>query len=140
VFPYVRTRRELNAISLHCANPGCSWHGDYEQLEGHSQVCEHALITCVHSQCQMKLQRSDMDEHLKSECEYRDVKCDYCGQDVTFASMKKHTDTSCEGAPVTCRYCKEDVLRKDIEKHERDDCDEAPTTCEFHAVGCNHTE
>ena len=36
----------------------------------------------------MKLQRSHLGEHLKSECEYRNVKCDYCGQDVAFASIK----------------------------------------------------
>jgi hypothetical protein len=36
----------------------------------------------------MKLQRSDLGEHLKSECEYRNLKCEYCGQDVTFASIK----------------------------------------------------
>ncbi|CAB4019408.1 TNF receptor-associated factor 2 isoform X1 [Paramuricea clavata] len=140
VFPDVFTKRELNAIPLHCANPGCSWRGAYEQLEGHSQVCEHALIKCVHPQCQMKLQRSHLGEHLKSECEYRNVKCVLCGQDVTFALIMEHVDTSCEGAPVTCRYCKEDVLRKDIERHERHDCNEAPATCEFQAVGCNHVE
>ncbi|CAB4023239.1 TNF receptor-associated factor 3-like [Paramuricea clavata] len=138
IFRDTFTKRELNALHLHCANPGCSWRGTYEQLEGHSEVCEHALIKCVHSQCQMKLQRSDLGEHLKSECEYRHLKCEYCGQDVAFASIKEHVDTSCEGAPVTCRYCKKDVLRKDIEKHERRDCDEVPATCEFQAVGCNH--
>jgi hypothetical protein len=36
----------------------------------------------------MKFQRSHQGEHLKSECEYRNVKCDFCGKDVTFASMK----------------------------------------------------
>ena len=36
----------------------------------------------------MKFQRSNLGEHLKIECEYRNVKCDFCGQDVTFASMK----------------------------------------------------
>ena len=36
----------------------------------------------------MTFQRSHLGEHLKSECEYRNVKCEFCGKDVTFASMK----------------------------------------------------
>ena len=36
----------------------------------------------------MKFQRSHVGEHLKSECEYRNVKCDYCQKEVPFASMK----------------------------------------------------
>ncbi|CAB4043354.1 TNF receptor-associated factor 3-like, partial [Paramuricea clavata] len=138
VFPDVFTKRELNGLCLHCTNQDCLWYGTYEALEGHSTVCEHALINCIHSQCKMKFQRSHQGEHLKIECEYRNVKCDFCGQDVTFALMKEHIGTSCEGAPLTCKYCKEDVLRKDIENHERRDCDEVPATCEFQAVGCNH--
>ena len=36
----------------------------------------------------MEFQRSHVGEHLKSECEYRKVKCDYCQKEVPFASMK----------------------------------------------------
>ena len=47
----------------------------------------------------MKLQRSYMGEHLKSECEYRNVKCDFCRKDVAFASMEVrieyHIVTNC---------------------------------------------
>ncbi|CAB4013191.1 TNF receptor-associated factor 3-like [Paramuricea clavata] len=89
----------------------------------------------------MKFQRFHQGEHLKSECEYRNVKCDFCGKDVAFASMKEHVDTICDGAPVTCKYCnKKDILRTDIERHERRDCEEVPATCEFQAVGCNHAK
>ena len=33
VFPDVFTKRELNGLHLHCANPGCSWQSTYEKLE-----------------------------------------------------------------------------------------------------------
>ncbi|CAB4033740.1 TNF receptor-associated factor 3-like, partial [Paramuricea clavata] len=125
VFPDVFTKRELNGLCLHCTNQGCHWHGTYEALEGHSAVCEHALINCIHSQCRMKFQRSLMGEHLKSECEYRNVKCDFCGKDVTFSSMKEHVDTICEGAPVTCKYyvgCNHDkaLKRRELRQHLND--------------------
>ncbi|CAB4034440.1 TNF receptor-associated factor 2-like, partial [Paramuricea clavata] len=141
VFPDVFTKRELNGLCLHCTNQGCPWHGTYEALERHFAVCEHALINCIHTQCKMKFQRSHQGEHLRSECEYRNVKCDFCGKDVTFASMKEHVDTSYEGAPMTCKYCKKNVLRKDIEKHKRRDCDEVLVDHETgrHNHGqCNH--
>ncbi|XP_028415920.1 TNF receptor-associated factor 3-like [Dendronephthya gigantea] len=138
VFPDAFTKRELRALSLHCANPGCRWHGTYVELEGHSQVCEHAQINCVHAQCKMKIQRSHLGEHLKNECEYRSVKCNYCRKDVPFASLKDHVTTSCESTPVTCKFCKLKVLRRDLERHEQVVCEEIPGECEFQAVGCNH--
>ncbi|XP_028415922.1 TNF receptor-associated factor 3-like [Dendronephthya gigantea] len=138
VFPDVFTKRELRALSLHCANPGCPWDGMYVELEAHSQVCEHVQINCVHTQCKMKFQRSHLGEHLKNECEYRSVKCKYCHKDISFASLKDHVTTSCEGAPVTCKFCKQKVLRKDLERHEQVMCEEVPGECEFQAVGCNH--
>ena len=57
-------------------------------IQAHSTACEFALIKCVHPQCTIEFTRSRLGEHLKSECEYRNVKCDYCGSDVTFASIK----------------------------------------------------
>ena len=36
----------------------------------------------------MKFKRSRMAEHLQNQCEYRNVKCNYCAKDVTFASIK----------------------------------------------------
>jgi hypothetical protein len=59
------------------------WH-----IYGHSAVYEHALINCIHTQCKKKFQRSHQGEYLKIEFEYRNVKCDFCGKDVTVASMK----------------------------------------------------
>ncbi|XP_028407388.1 TNF receptor-associated factor 3-like isoform X2 [Dendronephthya gigantea] len=137
VFPDAFTQRELRALSLHCSNPGCSWYGTYVELEGHFQVCEHAQINCVYAQCKIKFQRSYLGEHLKKECEYRNVKCEYCHKDIAFASLKDHVGTSCEGAPVICKFCKQTFLRRDIERHEQVGCEEVPGQCEFQAVGCN---
>ena len=57
-------------------------------IQGHSHACEHAQIKCTNPNCKMSFKRSRLAEHLKNQCEYRNVKCDYCGKDVTFASMK----------------------------------------------------
>ncbi|XP_028417378.1 TNF receptor-associated factor 3-like isoform X2 [Dendronephthya gigantea] len=131
------TKRELNSLEIHCANPDCTWTSSYDKLEIHSQVCEHAIIQCVHSQCKNKIKRSHLGEHLKKECEYRSASCQYCRKDVAFASMKEHVATSCEAAPVTCKYCKQKVLRRDLEEHKKLVCDEIPGECIFKAVGCN---
>ncbi|XP_028415916.1 TNF receptor-associated factor 3-like [Dendronephthya gigantea] len=136
VFPDAFTKRELRALSLHCANPGCRWHGTYVELEAHSLVCEHAQINCA--KCKKNFQRSHLSEHSKNECEYRNVKCNHCYKDIPFASLKDHVTTSCEGAPVTCKFCKQKVLRRDLERHEQVVCEEVPGECEFQAVGCNH--
>ncbi|XP_046855647.1 TNF receptor-associated factor 6-like [Xenia sp. Carnegie-2017] len=140
VFPDAFARRELRTIRLHCPSNNCNWFGTYEELEGHSQVCEHALISCVHKQCNIQLHRSLLDEHLKNDCEYRNVKCEYCGKDVPYDSLKDHLDNICDNAPVPCKYCKQLIQRKNIENHENTTCDEVPTECEFQAIGCNHNK
>ncbi|XP_046855620.1 TNF receptor-associated factor 3-like isoform X2 [Xenia sp. Carnegie-2017] len=138
VFPDAFTKRELKSIRLHCPSEQCKWFGSYEELEGHYQVCEHALISCVHKQCNIQLPRSLLGEHLKNECEYRNVKCEYCGKDVPYASLKDHEENVCEYYPVVCKYCKKKIPRKDIEQHQSTTCDEVPTKCEFQAIGCNY--
>ncbi|XP_028408842.1 TNF receptor-associated factor 3-like isoform X2 [Dendronephthya gigantea] len=132
------TGRELGALKLHCPNAGCRWCGVYIEIENHFQVCGYAMIKCVNSQCQMEFQRLQLDEHLKNECEYRKVICNYCPQNVSLASLQDHISTSCDGAPVTCKFCKTEVVRRDIERHEQVVCEEVPGECEFHHVGCNH--
>ncbi|XP_046855637.1 TNF receptor-associated factor 3-like [Xenia sp. Carnegie-2017] len=138
VFPDNFAKRELKSIRLFCPSEQCKWFGAYDELEGHSQVCEHALISCIHKQCNVQLPRSLLDEHLKNDCEYRNVKCEYCGKDVPYGSLKDHIDNICEYAPVVCGYCNQKIPRNNIEKHESTICDEVPTKCEFQAIGCNH--
>ncbi|XP_046855631.1 TNF receptor-associated factor 3-like [Xenia sp. Carnegie-2017] len=138
VFPDAFTKRELKSIRLHCPSEQCEWFGSYEELERHYQVCEHALISCVHKQCNIQLPRSLLGEHLKNDCEYRNVKCEYCGKDVPYALLKDHMEKLCEYYPVSCQYCKKKIPRKDVENHENTTCDEVPTKCEFQAIGCNH--
>ncbi|CAB4036005.1 TNF receptor-associated factor 6, partial [Paramuricea clavata] len=138
VFPDVFTKRELNNLRLHCPNTGCSWICTNEEMQKHDAECAFRLISCIHTQCKDKFLRSHLGEHLKSECKYRNVKCQYCRKDVPFASIQAHVGTVCEGAPVYCRYCKAEILRKDIEQHEQLICDEVPGTCEFNVVGCHH--
>lgn len=60
-------------------------------FQGHSGVCEHAVIDCVHSQCKKQLQRSHLGEHLQNECEYRNIKCEFCETELSFASLKVST-------------------------------------------------
>ncbi|XP_046855644.1 TNF receptor-associated factor 3-like isoform X4 [Xenia sp. Carnegie-2017] len=51
-------------------------------------------------------------EKLENDCEYRNVKCEYCGKDVPHASLKDHMKKVCENAPVVCKYCKKKIPRK----------------------------
>ncbi|XP_046855710.1 TNF receptor-associated factor 5-like [Xenia sp. Carnegie-2017] len=127
----------MKKIQLHCLSEQCKWFGAYEELEGHYQVCEHALISCIHKQCNIQLPRSLLGEHLKNDFEYRNVKCEYCGKDVPYASLKDHKENVCENALITCKYCNQMIPRKDIEHHESTICDEVPTDCEFQAIGCS---
>ncbi|XP_046854770.1 serine/threonine-protein kinase/endoribonuclease IRE2-like [Xenia sp. Carnegie-2017] len=137
-FPDNCTKRELKSIRLHCPSEQCKWFGAYEELEGHFAVCEHALINCIHKQCNIQLPRSLLGEHLKNECEYRNVKCEYCGKDVPYASLKKLKEIMCENYRVVCKYCFPLIPSKEMEHDESTMGDEVPTKCEFQAIVCNH--
>ncbi|XP_028411639.1 TNF receptor-associated factor 3-like [Dendronephthya gigantea] len=136
IFPDTFNNRLLGDLPLHCPNTGCLWNGTYSQLDSHSDVCDHAWIKCTRSGCEMKLKRGNLPKHEKDKCKYRNVKCEYCQQDVSFASLKVHVSTVCMGVPVTCKFCKQEVLKKDIESHEQVVCGEVPAECEFHSLGC----
>ncbi|XP_046855196.1 TNF receptor-associated factor 3-like [Xenia sp. Carnegie-2017] len=138
IFPDAFTKRELKMILLHCPSDKCDWFGNYDELKSHSQVCEHAIISCIHKQCNIQLPRSLLDEHLKNDCEYRNVKCEYCVEDVPYASYMDHLENVCENYPVACKYCEEKIPRKDIEHHEKTTCDEVLAECEFQAIGCSY--
>ena len=47
----------------------------------------------------MKFRRCDLGEHLKNECEYRNVKCDYCKNDVASALIKVRINKLRNGEP-----------------------------------------
>ena len=86
VFPDVFTKRELNGLRLHCANPGCSWESTYETLEEHvHSSCEGAPVTCKH--CGESVLRKDIKRHEKELCKARPVTCDFqaigCNHDET---------------------------------------------------------
>ncbi|XP_046855708.1 TNF receptor-associated factor 5-like isoform X2 [Xenia sp. Carnegie-2017] len=138
VFPDAFTKRELKRIHLHCPSEECKWFGTYEELEGHSRVCEHALISCIHKQCNIQLPRSLFGEHLKNECEYRNVKCEYCGKDVPYSALKDHKENVCGNYPVICKYCNQIIPKKDTEHHEKTTCNEVLTKCEFQTIGCSY--
>ncbi|XP_028407478.1 TNF receptor-associated factor 2-like isoform X2 [Dendronephthya gigantea] len=137
IFPDTYTEREIQALSLHCPNEGCVWHGTYAELKLHSEECEHALMrNCVNSKCKMEVRFPQLNDHLTSECEYRKVKCNYCQKDGTFASIRDHVSKDCAKAPITCEFCRQKFVRKDIERH-KESCGDVIVECEYQAVGCN---
>lgn len=50
-------------------------------IQEHLPTCQHAQIGNTNSQCKMA-------KHSKNERDNPNVKCNYCGKDVPFASIK----------------------------------------------------
>ena len=57
-------------------------------FQAHINTCEHTMIACVHTQCEAKVKRLLLAEHLKDECPYRSVRCENCNESLPFASME----------------------------------------------------
>ena len=82
---------------------GCTWTGTVGTLEDHVGKCGYTMVQCS-SMCKVKgndlfLMRVDLDSHLITECPNRAHKCEYCGEEGTYASITEEHDQLCLKKP-----------------------------------------
>jgi hypothetical protein len=105
-------------------------------LTQHEDTCTHMALKCLHEGCSHEVKRRDLGQHMK-DCDYRDVPCEYCGEDVIFVDMDEHV-SACDSVPVPCpRGCKDNILRGNLTQHEQV-CSMAIVSCPFAGIGCDH--
>ncbi|KAM3937824.1 TRAF-type zinc finger domain-containing protein 1 isoform 1-T2 [Leptodactylus fuscus] len=85
-------------------------------MEDH-YASEHAPVTC---KCNMTVEKCALDEHEKSVCPLRLVKCQFCELEVTFNTLGNHEDY-CGARTEPCEKCGSSVMIKDLQDH--------PTVC-----------
>ena len=81
-----RTKRYVRDLNVFCPHKslGCTWTGELRSLEEHlvkdidnKEGCPFTELQCSNG-CGVVMQRRLVEGHLKSECELREVKCEYC--------------------------------------------------------------
>ena len=136
-----REQRYILSLKLYCPmkNRGCEWMGQLEQLEGHIEVqsgdCLYVDIECP-SHCDQRVQKRNVQNHLKKECPLREFTCKYCNFKASFKVVTKEHYDVCSYLPVQCpNRCGVTCEREDLEDHMKI-CDKEELECCFNHVGC----
>ena len=78
-------------ISCDNFNRGCHKVVELGSLATHVASCEFSLIPCSNDQCEEVISQRDKEIHENKVCDFRQVKCDYCGQMVLYKDFMQHT-------------------------------------------------
>ncbi|XP_043925686.1 TRAF-type zinc finger domain-containing protein 1 [Protopterus annectens] len=90
----------------------CSEPFPKSEMKEHLET-EHTQVTC---RCNLKMDRSEMENHKISECPLRLVKCKYCELELCFDKLSEH-DSYCGARTEPCSICGSNVMVKDLDKH-----------------------
>ena len=141
-FPVVQNKqidRAVRTLHVYCSNEkeGCQWQGEVDNIVAHLGHCQYESVECENSDCGKHVQRQFLESHIKLNCLYRGVNCQYChitGKHWFIES--KHKD-ECPKYPLPCpNGCEAGtILRQDLNQH-REVCPLEIIICEYFGMGC----
>ncbi|CAB3985561.1 TNF receptor-associated factor 3-like [Paramuricea clavata] len=74
--------------------------------------------------------RRGLEEHMKKECTFKKIPCEYCGSEQSQPLMEEHCNTTCTKFPLKCpKGCGNKVPRSEMENHLARDCPKAESAC-----------
>ena len=82
----------LDGLIINCdhSERGCTELIELGRLEAHISVCEYRPVTCPNKKCATIMNLADLEQHTSEVCEYRQVYCEECGEDMSFKKYGKH--------------------------------------------------
>ncbi|XP_065887555.1 ranBP2-like and GRIP domain-containing protein 3 isoform X1 [Dysidea avara] len=144
-FPDKKTTRLVLNLQVFCPNKsqGCSWVGELRSVEDHLTKNSIASSTgclfteiCCSNECGMVIQRRLLEDHLKLECELRQVKCEYCGSTGSYQWINGSHQQECLKYPIECpNHCEVGHVRREEMSVHLGEC--PIVKCPFAVVGCN---
>ena len=83
----------LSCLKILCDNSerGCRKVVELGSLATHVASCGFSPMPCSNDQCEEIISRRDKEIHENKVCDFRRVKCDYCGQMVLYKNFMQHT-------------------------------------------------
>ena len=82
----------LSSLKISCDNAqrGCRAVVELGSLNTHVASCGFSPVPCSNDQCDEIISRRDKEIHENKVCDFRQVKCDYCGQMVLYKNFMQH--------------------------------------------------
>ena len=83
----------LSSLKISCDNAqrGCRAVVKLGSLNTHIASCGFSPVPCSNDQCDEIISRRDKEIHENKVCDFRLVKCDYCGQMVLHKNFMQHS-------------------------------------------------
>lgn len=130
-------KREVLNLYVYCKNaPGCSAKMILGRYQDHLQQCPFQAIPCSNKDCGEAVLRRDLQEHLSTDCRFREERCLYCRKDVVVVNLQNHEENLCPEFPVSCpNKCSQIIPRTEVDEHLAV-CPEAEQDCPFKHYGC----
>ncbi|CAB4019211.1 E3 ubiquitin- ligase PDZRN3-like [Paramuricea clavata] len=82
----------LDGLMVNCEHKerGCVELVELGLLETHISVCEYKPVTCPNERCEAVVNMADLEEHTSEVCEYRQVFCEECDENMSLKKYEKH--------------------------------------------------
>ena len=143
--PDARSKRYVGSLKVFCPckSLGCTWTGELRSLEEHlvkdidnKRGCPFTELQCSNG-CGVVMQCRLVEGHLKSECELREVKCEYCNTTGSYQWINSSHHEECPKYPVECpNHCEVGLVRREEIRGHLEECPLAIVECPYAAVGC----
>ena len=143
--PDKRTERYVLNLKVFCPHKyqGCTWIGELRSMEDHVNENSNNNIGCPFTElqcsngCGVVMQHRLVEGHLKSECELREVKCEYCNTTGSYQWINSSHHEECPKYPVECpNNCEVGHVRREEISGHLIECPLAIVECPYAAVGC----
>ena len=143
--PDKRTERHVLNLKVFCPHKcrGCEWVGELRSMANHinkncndNTGCPFTELQCSNG-CGVVMQRRLVEGHLKSECELREVKCEYCNTTGSYQWINSSHQEECPKYPVECpNHCEAGHVRREEISRHLEECPLAIVECPYAAVDC----
>ena len=82
----------LSTFKIACdyTERGCREMVELGALKRHVAGCDFGPVMCSNDECLQVVDRRDKEVHKTKMCDFRTVKCDYCGEEMQYAKIKNH--------------------------------------------------
>ena len=136
-------QRKVNELKIHCprAELGCTWIGTIGGASNHldplSGDCEYVEVMC--SLCNEEIPRKDLLNHMNEECAKRPFTCVHCGYSDTWIEVATKHTKRCMNYPLQCpNMCGVGMIeRKNLTAHLKNICPLQVEPCSFEFAGCS---
>ncbi|XP_015767336.1 PREDICTED: TNF receptor-associated factor 4-like isoform X3 [Acropora digitifera] len=138
IFEDLAADRKILSYTIKCPrrSRGCQWTDELRAKDDHLAYCLHEIVSCTNKNCNVKLERKGLQDHVATKCDWRIIRCKFCPVAQPALHMEAHQKV-CPKLPVTCpQKCGMTILREKVADHKENECALVEISCPYSKLGC----